>query len=99
MLCCTEVERLLRSGQTVRNLFSQMEGSAEAEGEGAQDVFEFRGGASLNKDPEPLPRNDDTLSQSLANLDNVLQAPQLAQLSNMLCPSFNRWNCAEFLEK
>ena len=87
MLCCTEVERLLRSGQTVRNLFSQMEGSAEAEGEGAQDVFEFRGrGASLNKDPEPLPRNDDTLSQSLANLDNVLQAPQLAQLSNiMLC--------------
>lgn len=98
MLCCTEVERLLRSGQTVRNLFSQMEGSAEAEGEGAQDVFEFRG-ASLNKDPEPLPRNDDTLSQSLANLDNVLQAPQLAQLSNMLCPSFNRWNWAEFLEK
>lgn len=66
-------EMNLDESQTVRNLFSQMEGSAEAEGEGAQDVFEFRGGASLNKDPEPLPRNDDTLSQSLANLDNVLQ--------------------------
>ena len=63
----------------MRSLFSQMEGSAELEGENAdmavfqevhdQDACWGKGPAALLGDSE------DSLSKSLANLDNVLQVP------------------------
>ena len=71
---------MLLSGQgTVRSLFSQMEGSAELEGDSTERaVFQelHDQEASWGKGSDALlGESEDSLSKSLANLDNVLQVP------------------------
>ena len=74
---------MLPSGQgTVRSLFSQMEGSAEVEGESAERaVFQEVHQESSWGRPDALGGSEDSLSKSLANLDNVLQVPRSAELT------------------
>jgi hypothetical protein len=72
---------MLLSGQgTVRSLFSQMEGSAELEGDSTERaVFQelHDQEASWGKGSDALlGESEDSLSKSLANLDNMLQVPR-----------------------